>query len=171
MSLSAITSWRRLGRACALIPLLAATACVQLPPPTDSVTIPPIPAGEARVWFYRPIDAYDSMATPYIRMNDAIVAISMPEGASYRDVPPGAYHITVDSYGKDFNQDKNVQLIAGQELYVKVVSLRGWVSTTNGGGGDGDSSGGDYGRNTFYVWLIPAETARGDVSRAAFYGG
>jgi hypothetical protein len=168
MSFSLISLSRPLRRACAVIPLVAA-ACVQSPPPTASVTIPPIPAGEARVWFYRPIDAYDSMATPYIRMNDTIVAVSMPEGASYRDVPPGPYHITVDSYGKDFNQDKDVQLAAGQELYVKVVSLRAWVDTTNGGGGGG--GGGDYGRNTFYVWLIPAETARGDVARAAFYGG
>ena len=163
---------RRPLRAGRVILLFATAACVQSPPPTASVAIPPIPAGEARVWFYRPIDAYDSMATPYIRMNDAIVAVSMPEGASYRDVPPGAYHITVDSYGKDFNQDKNVQLIAGQELYVKVVSLRAWVDTTSGGGGDaGGGGGGDYGRNTFYVWLIPAEAARDEVARAAFYGG
>jgi len=160
----------RRARTGAAILLLAATGCVQSPPPTASVAIPPIPAGDARVWFYRPIDAYDSMATPYIRMNDAIVAVSMPEGASYRDVPPGPYHITVDSYGKDFNQDKNVQLAAGQELYVKVVSLRAWVDTTNGSGGDGSGGGGDNGRNTFYVWLIPAETARSDVTRAAFYG-
>ena len=170
MSLGPISLSRRLRRACAVIPLLAMAACVEAPPPTASVAIPPIPAGEARVWFYRPIDAYDSFATPYIRMNDAIVAISQPEGASYRDVPPGPYHITVDSYGKDFNQDKDVQLAAGQELYAKIVSLRGWVSTTNGGGGGGDGSGGDYGRNTFYVWLIPAETARQEVARAAFYG-
>ena len=162
----------RRARAGVAILVLATAACVQSPPPTASITIPPIPAGEARVWFYRPIDAYDSMATPYIRMNDAIVAVSMPEGASYRDVPPGPYHITVDSYGKDFNQDKNVQLIAGQELYVKVVSLRAWVDTTSGGGGDaGGGGGGDYGRNTFYVWLIPAEAARDEVARAAFYGG
>jgi hypothetical protein len=161
----------RRARAGVAILLLSAAGCVQGPPPTASVTIPPIPAGEARVWFYRPIDAYDSMATPYIRMNDAIVAISEPEGASYRDVPPGPYHITVDSYGKDFNQDKNVQLAAGQELYCKIVSLRAWVDTTSGGGGDGGGVGaGDSGRNTFYVWLIPAETARADVARAAFYG-
>ena len=75
--------------------------------------------------------------TPYIRMNDAIVAISEPGGASYRDVPSGPYHITVDSYGKDFNQDKNVQLAAGQQLYVKIVSLRNWVV---GGGGCRDKA-------------------------------
>lgn len=149
--------------------LLAGTACVQSPPPTASVAIPPIPAGEARVWFYRPIDAYDSMATPYIRMNDAIVAVSMPNGASYRDVPAGPYHITVDSYGKDFNQDKNVQLAAGQELFAEIVSLRSWVPT--GAGGDESGGGGDFGRNTFYVWLIPAEKARAEIARSALYGG
>ena len=170
MSLSPIGLSCWLRRACALIPLLAPAACVHPPPPTASVTIPPIPAGEARVWFYRPIDAYDSLSTPYIRMNDAIVAISQPQGASYRDVPPGPYHITVDSYGKDVNQDKNVQLVAGQELYAEIVSLRGWVSTINGGGGDGDAGGGDYGRDTFYVWLIPADAARDEVARSAFYG-
>jgi hypothetical protein len=169
MSIRTTILSRRPPKAVAAILLLATAACVHPPPPTASVTIPPIAAGEARVWFYRPIDAYDSMATPYIRVNDAIVAISEPEGASYRDFPPGHYHIAVDSYGKDFNQDADVQLAAGQELYVKVVSLRAWVDTTSGGGGGG-VSGGDNGRNTFYAWLIPAETARAEIARAAFYG-
>ena len=155
------------GQFAAVILLLATAACAELPK-TASVAIPPIPAGDARVWFYRPIDAYDSMATPFIRMNDAIVATSMPNGASYRDVPAGPYHITVDSYGKDFNQDKTVQLAAGQELFVEIVSLRNWVPV--GTAGDESGGGGDFGRNTFYVWLIPAEKARDEVARSAFYG-
>jgi hypothetical protein len=157
-----------LQHAGAVVLLLATAACIESPPPTASVAIPPIPAGDARVWFYRPIDAYDSMATPYIRMNDAIVAVSMPLGASYRDVPAGPYHITVDSYGQDFNQDKNVQLAAGDELYCKIVSLRSWSTASGSSGPDG--GGGDYGRNTFYVWLIPAETARDEVAHSALYG-
>jgi hypothetical protein len=147
--------------------LLTAAACSHVPP-TASVTVPPIPRGEARVWFYRDGGPYDGVGTPYLRMNDSIVGVSEPGGASYRDVPVGSYHITVDSYGKDFNQDKNVQLAAGQELYVKIVSLRNWVPG-NGGGDEG--SGGDYARDTFYVWLIPPEVARADVARSAFYGG
>src|SRR5215469_5001785 len=135
---------RRPQHAVAAALLLAAGGCSELPT-TASVAIPPIPAGDTRVWFYRPIDAYDSLATPYIRMNNQIVAVSMPSGASYRDVPAGPYHIAVDSYGKDFNQDKDVQLAQGQELYVKVVSLRSWI-TSNGGGGP-DGGGGDYGRD------------------------
>jgi hypothetical protein len=124
---------RRLRRTCAVLLLLATAACAQLPS-TASVTIPPIPRGEARVWFYRQVDIYDSLNTPYIRMNEKIVAISEPGGASYRDVPAGQYHITVDSYGKDFNQDKDVALVPGQELYVKIVSLRDWIA---GGGSEG----------------------------------
>src|ERR1700730_18380033 len=159
---------RRFRQAGCFILLLAAAACSQLPF-TASIAVPPIPAGEARVWFYRAFNPYDSLGTPYIRLNDAIVAMSEPGGASYRDVPAGPYHITVDSYGKDFNQDKDVQLAAGQELYVKIVSLRNWI--TGGGGGGDMGGGGDYERDTFYVWLISPEIARADVARSAFYGG
>jgi len=147
---------------------LTAAACTQLPQ-TASLTIPPIPPGEARVWFYRDGGPYDGVGTPYLRMNEAIVGVSEPGGASYRDVPAGLYHITVDSYGKDFDQDKNVQLAAGQELYVKIVSLRNWI--TGGGGGGDMGGGGDYARDTFYVWLISPEIARADVAHSAFYGG
>jgi hypothetical protein len=168
MSTSPTNRSRQIRPAGAFAFLLAMAACSQLPT-TASVTVPPIPAGDARVWFYRTSGVYDSQATPYIRMNDGIVGISEPGGASYRDVPPGQYHITVDTYGHDFNQFKDVQLAAGQELYVKIVSLRDWIS----GGGAGGESGGDngYGRDTFYVWLIPAEVARADVARSAYYGG
>jgi hypothetical protein len=145
---------------------LAAVACTQLPQ-TASVTIPPIPAGQARVWFYRNGGPYDGVGTPYIRMNEAIVAVSEPNGASYRNVVPGPYHITVDSYGEDFNQDKNVQLVPGQELYTKIVSLRSWIS----GGGGAENGSGEYARDTFYVWLIPPETARADMAASPFYGG
>src|SRR3984893_3591145 len=161
---------RRFRQAGCFILLLAAAACSQLPF-TASIAVPPIPAGEARGWVYRAFNPYDSLGTPYIRVNDAIVVISEPGGASYRDVPAGPYHITVDSYGKDFNQDKDVQLAAGQELYVKIVSLRSWIASGGGGGDEGGGGGGDYNRDTFYVWLIPAEVARGDVARSAFYGG
>jgi hypothetical protein len=159
---------RWLQHASTVVLLLATAACIKSPPPIASIAIPPVPAGDARVWFYRPIDAYDSLATPFIRMNDQIVAVSMPSGASYRDVPAGPYHIAVDSYGTDSNQDKDVQLAAGQELYVKVVSLRSWSTASGASGPDG--GGGDYGRDTFYAWLIPAEIARDEVARSAFYG-
>src|SRR6266404_8378635 len=130
---------RRFQQAGSFILLLATASCAQLQP-TAAIAVPPIPAGEARVWFYRAFNPYDSLGTPYIRLNDAIVALSEPGGASYRDVPAGPYHITVDSYGEDFNQSKDVRLAPGQQLYVKIVSLRQWIGGS-GGGGDGSESG------------------------------
>ena len=168
MSIHPAIMSRRPVRAGAAILLLIMAACSQLPT-TASVTIPPIPTGEARVWFYRPVDAYDSLSTPYIRMNDAIVGIPLPNGASYRDVPTGQYHIAVDSYLDSGQQDQNVILAPGQEAYVKVVSFRSWIQG-GGNGGYGEGGGGDYSRDTFYVYLIPPEVARADVARSAFYG-
>jgi len=40
-------------------------------------------------------------------------------GVFYRDVPPGHYHIAPQSYGHDFNQDRDVDLAPGHRLYVK----------------------------------------------------
>jgi hypothetical protein len=156
--------WQAIG----VILLLGIAACAG-PPMTASVAMPPIPAGAARVWFYRPVDAYDSLTTPYIRINDAIVGISVPNGASYRDVPAGQYHISVDSYLNFPQQDQNVTLTTGQEVYVKVVSFRSWIQG-GGNGGSGEGGGGDYSRDTFYVYLIPPEIARTDVAHSAFYG-
>ena len=166
MSIHSTIMSRQTQHAGAAILLLAMAACAQ-PPLTASVAMPPIPAAAARVWFYRPIDAYDSLSTPYIRMNDAIVAVSIPEGASYRDVPAGQYHISVDSYLDNPQQDQNVTLAPGQEVYVKVISQRSWIQ---GGSGSGEGAGGDYTKDTFYVWLVPPEVARADVAHSAFYG-
>jgi len=166
MSIHSTIMSRQTQHAGAAILLLAMAACAQ-PPLTASVAMPPIPAAAARVWFYRPIDAYDSLSTPYIRMNDAIVAVSIPEGASYRDVPAGQYHISVDSYLDNPQQDHNVTLAPGQEVYVKVISQRSWIQ---GGSGSGEGAGGDYTKDTFYVFLIPPDVARADVAHSAFYG-
>jgi hypothetical protein len=65
----------------------------------------------------------------------------------YRDVPPGHYHIAPQSYGRDTNQDKDVDVAPEQQLYCKIVSSRSWEL-----GVGGSQSGFD--RDTFYVWLM-----------------
>jgi len=162
MPSSSPTLLRQLLSAAAVLLSLAMVSCAPLTP-TVAVAIPPIPAGEARVWFYRDGGPYDGTGTPYLRMNEAIVGLSQPAGALYRDVAPGQYHVTVDSYGRDFNQSRWVYLFPGQQAYFKIVSLRNWVA----GGGPRN----DFQRDTFYVWEIPPEIAQGDVARSQFYGG
>lgn len=155
---------RRLVQAAAGAALFALTACSQLPA-TASVAVPPIPAGEGRVWFYRDAGPFEDQSRPYIRMNDLIVGILEPLGAFYRDVPPGHYLVSVDQYLTGLNQTRDVDLSAGQQVYLKIVALNDWIA-----GGGADKSNG-YSRPAFYVWLIPAEVAQGDVAHSPFYGG
>ena len=155
---AAARQWRR--GAMTLLLLLA--GCSRLPP-TSSVMIPPVPAGESRIWLYRNEGTYESHETPYFRLNGQPVGISEPNAALYRDVPPGHYTVSVDSYGVPYpNQFANFDISAGQEIFIKVVSMRERV----GGGGDNG-----FGfRAIFYTWLIPADAARPEISGIPYYG-
>jgi hypothetical protein len=141
--------------------LLVVAGCAQ-PAPTSSVAVPPIPSGQARIWFYRDYEPYAGKGLPAVAANGGYVGSAQLGGAFYRDVPPGNYHVTVETWGTDTNQSANVDVVPGQQAYVKIVSLPSWVEY-------GARS--TYERPTFYAWLIPAQIAQADVARLAFYGG
>jgi len=74
----------------------------------------------------------------------------------------GRHRDTVDSYlGTDVNQFADVDLTAGQEAFVKVLSQGQWV---------GGEVGGSNVEN-FYTRVIPAEAARADAAHRPFFGG
>ena len=149
-------------RRCAASLLLLLASCSQVPP-TSSAVIPPIPAGGARIWIYRNDGPYESQDRPYLRLNGQIAGISESNGAFYRDVPPGHYTVSVDSYGVPYpNQFAQLDLGAGQQTFIKVVSMRERV----GGGGDVNFSS----RALFFTWLIPAEAAQAAIAVTPFYG-
>ena len=151
----------RLIRALQGMLLLVVAGCAQ-PVPTGSVAVPPIPSGQARLWFYRDYEPYAGKGLPAVAANGGYVGTAQLGGAFYRDVPPGGYHVTVESWGIDTNQSAQVDLAAGQQAYVKIVSLPSWVEY---------GSRSSYERPTFYAWLIPPQTAQADVAHLAFYGG
>jgi hypothetical protein len=146
--------------AAAALALLATASCAG-PAPTSSVAIPPIPAGEARIWFYRDYEPYAGRGRPAIAANGANIGVAELGGAFYRDVPPGRYQVTVETNGMDFGQASSLDLAAGGEAYIKIVSNPSWVT-----GGLAF-----YERPTFYAWLVPSEVAQADVARLSFYGG
>jgi hypothetical protein len=152
--------WSSVGlRGLAIAVLLAAANCSRLPP-TGAVVIPPVPSGTARIWIYRNGGPHEIQASPYLRLNGRVAGISEPDGTFYRDVTPGRYVITVDSYLDSYvNQFASVDLAAGQEAYVKVLSMR-------------RDRGGEWGftRDIFYTRLIPDEIARPAVAVTPFYG-
>jgi hypothetical protein len=139
---------------------VALSGCAPMPP-TSAVTIPPIPAGMARVWFYREDLPQIAWQRPYVRMNGAVVGISEDGGAFYRDVAPGQYYVTVDSYGEDINQFPYIAPVAGQTVYLQVIGSKYWAS----GGAT------EWSRPTFYVWVMPNDIGGPAVARSPFYPG
>jgi len=137
--------------------LLIAAGCTQ-PPATAQLpaAAPPVPASQARIWFYRDWEPSESLNLANIDVNGSYFGSVANGGVFYRDVSPGHYHIAPQSYGQDFNQDKDVDLAAGQQVYCKIVSLRSW------------EEGGDvavFDRDTFYVWLMAPEVAQAAIAR------
>jgi hypothetical protein len=128
--------------------LLTFTLAGSTPVPVDAaqVQLQPMPAGVARVWFLRQFEPAESLATPMIYVNGVPLAASQPGSAFFRDLTPGNYTFTVDSYGVDTNQAATLQLAPGMQPYLEIQSLRSWDRF-------GDSSG----RDTFYVRAISAE--------------
>ena len=123
--------------------------------------IAPVPAGAARIWIYRNDGPYEAQQRPYMWLNRHIAGIVEPNGAIYRDVPPGQYTVTVDSYGVPYpNQFAEFNLGARQEAFVKVLSM-------------GEKVGGEFGvgtRTRFFTQLFPADAARAAISSTPFYG-
>ena len=144
---------------CAAGLLVVLAACSQLPP-TSSVAIPPVPGGAGRVWVYRNDYQYEAHQTPYVWLNGRIVGVVQPNGAFYRDVPPGYYTVVVDSYGVPYpHQFAEFNLGAGQEAFVKVLSMR------EKAGGENRAS-----RTLFFTQLFPADAARPAIAGTPFYG-
>ena len=148
-------------RLLAIAALLSVAACVGQPvdPQFSTVTIAPVPPEMARIYFYREWEPYESMSRPRIYLNGEQAAVSIPGGVSYRDVPAGRYEITVDSPGIYSGQFKTVNLQPGQNLYVKIESLRNWYR------------GYAWEMDTFYVALIPGSQARAEIGSKRYVQG
>lgn len=151
---------RRWAWAAALAMLGLLCGCGGGLPPTASVSTPPLAPGMARAWFYREDAPYNGMWRPYVRMNGAIIGISELGGAFYRDVQPGEYYVTADSYGVDVNQFPHVDLAAGETAYFQVISSRYWAS---------GSASTNWVRPTFYIWLMPPAIGAPGVAASQFY--
>ena len=146
------TLMKRIGGVFALLVLAGCAAPQQM----AAVPAGPIPPGEARIWFYRVYDPSLSLNLANVDLNGARAATVLPHSpAISRDVAAGHYHISPETVGMDTNQSKDVNLAAGQEIYVKILDDPTWIS-------GGNTT--DFRRDTFYVWLMPPQLAKAEIS-------
>ena len=133
--------------------LAIATGCAERAP----IAQVPVPAGQARIWFYRTWLPSESLNLANIDVNGVYFGSVENGGAFYRDVPPGNYHIAPQSFARDFNQDTNVGLVPGQQVYVKILDLTSWANSV--------SVSRNIQRDSFYAWLIAPQLAQVEIAR------
>jgi hypothetical protein len=132
-------------------------------PQPGAAPVPPVPPGRARIWIYRDYEPSESLNMTAVSINGAVTGYAQPGGGVfYRDVLPGPYLVTVESYGRDTNQSAKFVLAAGQQAFIKIESLRAWSSV-----GDRQS----IERDTFYARLIAPQLARAEMVHLRYYGG
>lgn len=117
-------SWIGLWRPLVLLLLLAVAACTPpLPAGTLHGALPPQPPGTARLVFYRTRIYYGAMEWMAVYINGRTTGVSQPGAVFYRDVAPGRYHLTMQTYGFYPNQFKTVTARAGDTFYVNINSV------------------------------------------------
>jgi hypothetical protein len=131
---------------------VAVSGCAAPPPAAP----PPLAADHARIWFYRAWEPSESLNLADIDVNGSYFGSVANGRVFYRDVPPGRYHIAPASFVPNANQDRNVELAPGQQLYVKILSLVSW--------GSDNTAGRNIQRDAFYAWVIPPAVAQTEIA-------
>jgi hypothetical protein len=152
---SGLPRWWRAATMAVL--LISSPAAAAMAPPA---ALPPIPPCSARVWFFRVFLPGDTQSMPAVRMNEAVIGYAPPGVNFYRDVPAGAYHITVDSYGTDLDQSKDLVFAPGQQAYFEIQSAPNWLQTNRFAQ-----------RPTYYVGIPTPQAVAQEMPQTSFTGG
>ncbi len=153
----------RKAAACALATMFWALAGCAPPGPqfaSVAASVPSVPQGEARLYFYRWLEPYETVAPSTVMLNGGPVGVSETGAVLYRDVAPGRYTVSVESRGVYPNQFKTVTLAAGETAYVRIELFRAWCNDS-GGGASGGGSSGCY--DTFVVQIMDPAVALGEM--------
>jgi uncharacterized protein DUF2846 len=142
--------------AAGLLLMLSATACVTQPAP--QVVAPP--PGQARIWFYRLWDPSESLNTANIDVNGVYFGSVEPGGAFYRDVAPGVYQIVPQNKYLDYNQNTNVAVAPGQQVFIAVLDLSSWATAVSGAQWS-------VRRDAWYARLVPPQYALAQIANPA----
>jgi hypothetical protein len=156
MMMALLIKLRDWGNAAGLLLMLSAAGCATSPAP--QVAAPP--PSQARIWFYRLWDRSESLNVANIDVNGVYVGAVELGGAFYRDVAPGVYHIMPQNQYLDYNQNTNVAVVPGQQVFISVLDLASWANAVSG-------SQWDVHRDAWYARLVPPQYAQAQILNPA----
>jgi hypothetical protein len=114
--------------------------------------IPALPAGEARLYFFRDANVYDGLLTTIVALNGVPTGVSGLGTVFYRDVAPGTYRIEARSDKLYPAQVRTVVVAPGTSTYVRVQTLPYW-----------GQSGRQWQGNTFVVNIVNPAMAQQEM--------
>ena len=156
MMIEPVLGLRGWVNAAGLLLMLLATACASTPAP--EVAAPP--PGQARIWFYRLWDPSESLNAANIDVNGLYVGSVEPGGAFYRDLAPGVYQIVPQNRYLDYNQNTNVAVVPGQQVFIAVLDLSSWATAVSGAQWY-------VRRDAWYARLVPPQYAAAQIANPA----
>ncbi|MGO8917342.1 MAG: hypothetical protein ACLQJR_15655 [Stellaceae bacterium] len=126
----------KVGKRLFLLLALALGSCAGQAPTFDEVaaTVPPVPAGAARIVLYRDFEPYQSLSWVPVFLNGKTIGAVGPGHVIMRDEPPGTYRLEAKSEGLWPDQVKTVTAAAGETIYAKITSFKGLDPGADGGG-------------------------------------
>jgi Protein of unknown function (DUF2846) len=151
-----ISSVRNQLNVASLLLILLTTACVTALAP--QVAAPP--PGQARIWFYRLWDPSESLNAANINVNGVYFGSVEPGSAFYRDVAPGVYQIEPQNQYFDYNQNTNVAVVPGQQVFIAVLDLSSWANAVSGAQRS-------VHRDSWYARLVPPQYALAQIANPA----
>jgi hypothetical protein len=143
-------------KAAALLLMLSTAACAVAPTPPVAALAP----GQSRIWFYRLWDPSESLNVANIDMNGMYVGSVEAGGAFYRDVVPGTYQIVPQNKYLDYNQNTNVAVAPGQQVFIAVLDLSSWATAVSGAQWS-------VRRDAWYARLVPPQYALTQIANPA----
>jgi hypothetical protein len=83
-----------------------------------------------------------------------------PGSAFYRDVAPGVYQIAPQNKYLDYNQNTNVAVVPGQQVFIAVLDLSSWANAVSGAQRS-------VHRDSWYARLVPPQYALAEITSPA----
>jgi hypothetical protein len=144
--------------ACFVLTGIGFGAAAQSPPPVTAG--PPIPSGAGRVWFYRVFLSEDTGDMPAVAVNGNTVGYARAGWSFYRDLPAGAYHVTVASFQPISGGTKDIVLQPGTQVAVAIQSSPNNIANLGG-----------FRRGTYDVTAEPGQAAYQHIAQTQFGTG